>query len=175
MPKANDTRDRAVLILHRGPMTAGEFGAAMWPGRTGRITSSSGGGDYAAQMLLGRLRAKGIVRTTLDPGATRWELTSRGKELLRVAGDHDITDKQIRDLQAVLFAGQADEQQLSGLLACHDALGRSHRRSAARAHCAELISKMAWRPTPCRKCGTHLMNWWRFCPFCGQQIGPRRV
>ncbi len=116
MPKANDTRDRAVLILHRGPMTAGEFGAAMWPGRTGRITSTSGGGDYAAQMLLGRLRAKGIVRTTLDPGATRWELTSRGKELRRAAGDGD------------------------------------------------------WRPTPCRKCGTQLMNWWRFCPFCGQQL-----
>jgi len=81
----------------------------------------------------------------------------------------DITDKQIRDLQAALFAGPADEQQLSGLLACHDALGRSHRRSAARAHCAELIHKVSWRPTPC-ECGTSLMRWWRFCPSCGQQL-----
>ncbi len=49
-----------------------------------------------------------------------------------------ITDEQIRDLQAALFAGAADERQLSGLVACHDALGRSHRRPAARAHCAKL-------------------------------------
>lgn len=54
---------RALRILGRGAMTAGEFGDDMWPERTGKITSSGGGGDYAAQMLLGRLRAHGLVRT----------------------------------------------------------------------------------------------------------------
>jgi hypothetical protein len=53
-----------------------------------------------------------------------------------------VTDKQIRDLQAALFAGPADERQLSGLVACHDALGRSCRRARARAHCVELINRL---------------------------------
>lgn len=51
-----------------------------------------------------------------------------------------ITDAQIRELQTTLFAATADGRQLRGLVACHDALGRSHRRSRARAHCAELLN-----------------------------------
>lgn len=27
-----------------------------------------------------------------------------------------------------------------------------------------------WREAPCRKCRTHLMRWWSFCPSCGQQL-----
>ena len=51
-----------------------------------------------------------------------------------------ITDGQIRELQASLFAGPADAPQLHGLVDCHDALGRSHRAKAARARCAEILN-----------------------------------
>ena len=53
-----------------------------------------------------------------------------------------ITDAQIRDLRERLFAGPADARASLGLVACHDALGRSHRRSKARAQCAELLVAM---------------------------------
>jgi hypothetical protein len=50
-----------------------------------------------------------------------------------------ITDVEIRRLQDLLFRGPADSVQLRGLVACHDALGRSHRRLAAREHCTQLL------------------------------------
>jgi hypothetical protein len=49
-----------------------------------------------------------------------------------------ISDSEIRQLRERLFRRPADSVQLRGLVACHDALGRSHRREAARAHCATL-------------------------------------
>jgi hypothetical protein len=52
-----------------------------------------------------------------------------------------ITDEQIRELQTWLFERHAfDELELSGLVAVHDALGRSHRRKKARARCAEILN-----------------------------------
>jgi predicted amidophosphoribosyltransferase len=27
-----------------------------------------------------------------------------------------------------------------------------------------------WRIKPCRRCGAQVMLWWRYCPFCGQQL-----
>jgi hypothetical protein len=54
-----------------------------------------------------------------------------------------ITDAQIRELREMLFAeprGSAMAPAICvGLVACWDALGRSQRRSKARAHCAELL------------------------------------
>lgn len=52
-----------------------------------------------------------------------------------------ITDAQIRKLRATLLAETANARQLHGLVACHVALGRSHHRSRARAHCAGLINE----------------------------------
>lgn len=65
-----------------------------------------------------------------------------------------ITDAQIRDLSAMLLSGPADARQLHGLVDCHDALGRSHRREAARLRSAELLADVqrpahtAERPVP---------------------------
>lgn len=59
-----------------------------------------------------------------------------------------ITDVQIRALREDLFAGPADARQLHGLVACWDALGRSHRRGKARAHCAALINGVDPLPSP---------------------------
>ena len=53
-----------------------------------------------------------------------------------------ITDAQIRDLRETLFNRPADSRQLRGLVDCHDALGRSHRRGGARTRCAELLTAM---------------------------------
>ena len=53
-----------------------------------------------------------------------------------------ITDAQIRDLREALFNGPADSRQLRGLVDCHDALGRSHRRGGARARCTALLTAM---------------------------------
>ena len=59
-----------------------------------------------------------------------------------------ITDAQIRALREDLWDGPADARQLSGVVACLDALGRSHCRSKARAHCAALINGVVPQPTP---------------------------
>lgn len=105
------TTDRVLRILAQRPMTAGELGTELWDvtwdtdwcphgmanagvcgackktpnKRKGRIASSNGGGDYAAQMLLGRMRKAGLVRGTLPSadyqrGATVWVLTAKGKK-----------------------------------------------------------------------------------------------
>lgn len=112
------------MVLDGCSMAACELGAALWPDRTGRRwVSSSGGGDYAAQMLLGRMRKIGLVRTTSDPGSSRWELTARGREVVRVM--RRITDLGeyagklgIRGLVAEIEA----ENELAALL-------RHHKRS----------------------------------------------
>lgn len=47
-------------------------------------------------------------------------------------GDNPITDEQIREERAALFADPVNSDQLIGLVSCIDALGRSHRRGMAR-------------------------------------------
>jgi hypothetical protein len=56
-----------------------------------------------------------------------------------------ITDAEICRLRDLLFRGPADSVQLRGLVACHDALGRSHRRLSAREHCAQLLQTIQRR------------------------------
>lgn len=71
----------AFLAAH-GPQSADAVGAEVWKGRPrGRTTSSGGGGDYAAQMLLGRLRKAGLVRVVPSEGSSRWDVTPRGREV----------------------------------------------------------------------------------------------
>lgn len=77
---------RAIVYLRtvgRDGATADFVGDAVWPERKGRITSSGGGGDYAAQMLLGRLRKRGLAEVVAGEGASRWALTGRGIHLRR--------------------------------------------------------------------------------------------
>lgn len=72
----------ALAYLHKhGEADAGSIGAHLWRDRKGRGISASGGGDYAAQMLLGRLRKAGLVTTSSGEGATRWTLTPSGRAL----------------------------------------------------------------------------------------------
>jgi hypothetical protein len=69
------------LITH-GPSTADTIGIHVWAGRKrGKTTSMGGGGDYAAQMLLGRLKSAGLVQQTHGEGSTRWEIATRGRQV----------------------------------------------------------------------------------------------
>jgi hypothetical protein len=67
-------------LVENGPSAADMVGIYVWAGKErGRVTSSGGGGDYAAQMMLGRLKAAGLVEHAHTEGATRWVVTSRGR------------------------------------------------------------------------------------------------
>ena len=80
---------RALLCLHKGGyngLSAGEVGAGVWPEREcrpGRGVSVNGGGDYAAQMLLGRLKKTGLVEYASSEGSTRWCLSAKGRAKVR--------------------------------------------------------------------------------------------
>lgn len=73
------TTDRVLqYLLKHGPSGCFEVGTCI-DNRRGRISSVNGGGDYAAQMLLGRMRSAGLVRDDGSTGSTRWELTPAGR------------------------------------------------------------------------------------------------
>ena len=80
---------RALLCLYDGGyggVSSGEVGGAVWPEREirfGRGVSSNGGGDYAAQMLLGRLKKAGLVEYAPSEGSTRWRLSTKGLHEVR--------------------------------------------------------------------------------------------
>lgn len=74
--------ERAIVILaeagHNG-LSADMFGALLWANeKRGQTSSNGGGGDYAAQMMLGRLRKQGLVRTKHTEGSSVWEVTPFG-------------------------------------------------------------------------------------------------
>lgn len=85
-PDLNRTCRLALEALAREPMSASCVGAIVWPWgerkRKGRVIASQGGGDYAAQMLLGRMRKLGLVQVQHGEGSSVWELTEKGKAAL---------------------------------------------------------------------------------------------
>lgn len=87
-PKTTATQ-RALRCLYDGGyagVSSGEVGGAVWPDREvrfGRGVSSNGGGDYAAQMLLGRLKKAGLVEYATSEGSTRWRLSTKGRNEVR--------------------------------------------------------------------------------------------
>jgi len=86
---ATTATQRALLCLHDGGyngLSAGEVGASVWPEREcrpGRGVSVNGGGDYAAQMLLGRLKKARLVEYATNEGSTRWRLSTKGRDEVR--------------------------------------------------------------------------------------------
>lgn len=83
---------RALMYLFSSGGSAGvgcfDVGNAVWPERVvrgGRGVSSNGGGDYAAQMLLGRLKKTGLVEYAPSTGSSRWRLSEKGlREVHRI-------------------------------------------------------------------------------------------
>jgi hypothetical protein len=66
------------LLMKHGPTGCSVVGTVI-NNRRGRISASTGGGDYAAQMLLGRMKKAGLVRHARSEGSTMWELTAKGR------------------------------------------------------------------------------------------------
>lgn len=66
-------------LLEHGPSGCADVGTVI-TNRTGTRggVSSNGGGDYAAQMLLGRLKKSGLVRHAPSDGSSLWTLTEAG-------------------------------------------------------------------------------------------------
>lgn len=67
------------LVRHRDGTSASIVGAHVWGHtRKGHVVASQGGGDYAAQMLLGRMRKRGWVRVLDGEGSSMWAATRKG-------------------------------------------------------------------------------------------------
>lgn len=94
--------DRAIVYLAQAQrdslagLSAGILGALLWADRRqGRVSAVQGGGDYAAQMLLGRLRKQGLVCVVSDDrcgaGSSMWTTTPSGAQraeiVRRIHGD----------------------------------------------------------------------------------------
>lgn len=130
--KKPTTTGRALLLLARRPMTAGELGNELWRTamRRGRIASASGGGDYAAQMLLGRLRKAGLARTKYAgpgwAGCSVWELTEAGvKAAVRAVLDGGQSSASISARAEI--EGRTPEPRMPVLRRCGLGLARSKR------------------------------------------------
>lgn len=79
-----ETERQVLSFLDRRLVAAAwQVGSMLWPNRRGRTCAVQGGGDYAAQMLLGRLRKKGWVRVADGTGSSEWTLTSLGRRELK--------------------------------------------------------------------------------------------
>lgn len=91
-----ETEFQALTYLRRSESSAGMVGAHLWPERRSRGTAVQGGGDYAAQMLLGRLRKKGWTRVAAGEGSSVWEITSIGIRDLSV----ERTRRSMRESEA---------------------------------------------------------------------------
>lgn len=80
------TCNALVILNASGPMCAADLGGTLWAHKIrGRTSSSGGGGDYAAQMLLGRLRKLGLAKTVRGDGASLWTITADGRWALNEA------------------------------------------------------------------------------------------
>jgi len=102
-------------LISAGPSSAQILGERAFLGRrtrqNGRIGASQGGGDYAAQMLLGRLKRAGIVQHASSgdyDGCSLWEITTKGRKILQ----HDLRPAKRPVRHAIrLEPGQAIEIQ----------------------------------------------------------------
>ena len=79
--KERNTTTRRVcrFLAKHGPSGCSDIGTVI-DNRKGRVSASTGGGDYAAQMLLGRMKKAGLVRHVRSEGSSLWELTAKGQQ-----------------------------------------------------------------------------------------------
>lgn len=101
---------RALLCLYDSGydgVSSGEVGEAVWPDREirfGRGVSSNGGGDYAAQMLLGRLKKAGLAEYAPSEGSSRWRLSKKGLQEVRKLRDVKIPKSGTKSTGAIVSA-----------------------------------------------------------------------
>ncbi len=95
-----------ILVGEGEPMSADNFGARLWRDKKrGRVTSSNGGGDYAAQCFLGKLKRDGYVRHAPSEGCTLWEITPAGRNALAAALNASGAPGEVRQLLRTTNAG----------------------------------------------------------------------
>lgn len=71
-------------LLDHGPSGCSDVGSVIEDRRGSRGgVSTNGGGDYAAQMLLGRMKKAGLVEHAPSDGSSLWRITSAGHAKLR--------------------------------------------------------------------------------------------
>lgn len=71
-------------LCDHGPSGCSLVGTVIENRRNGRGgVSTNGGGDYAAQMLLGRMKKAGLVEHAPSDGSSLWQLTSAGRAKLK--------------------------------------------------------------------------------------------
>jgi hypothetical protein len=118
MSKPTVTQRALRYLAANGPSPADMVGGAVWDGvRRGHVISSNGGGDYAAQMLLGRLRKAGLVRVAHgDAHTSQWELTELGRrEAIQYPPSNDgPVEVQLEIKLAELLAQNDDEWEPCG-------------------------------------------------------------
>jgi hypothetical protein len=110
--RVNIPRDSAAhralgYLDEQGPQPADMVGVRVWPERTKRPCANQGGGDYAAQMLLGRLKKAGYVRHAWSEGSSLWEITPAGRKKIT----KNLDPARRRGTVKKFAAGQAVEIQ----------------------------------------------------------------
>lgn len=74
---------RVLLYLFtHGVCSADAVGTVISPNSTRKRSPNGGGGDYAAQMMLGRMKSAGLVCHAFSEGSALWELTPKGMKLV---------------------------------------------------------------------------------------------
>jgi hypothetical protein len=86
--KQQDKVPTTVQVLRylrdHGPSGCSDIGTVIENRRGSRGgVSTNGGGDYAAQMLLGRMKRAGLVEHAPSDGSSLWQLTSAGHAKLK--------------------------------------------------------------------------------------------
>lgn len=134
--KVTSLESRALAYLLQSSASASMVGAYLWPSRTTRGTATQGGGDYKAQMFLGRLRKKGWARVAAGEGSSVWEVTTKGRAVMEKTPPTSVvlTERSCEP------KGEIDKAWIRGFvtgLACamevnHDEQGAAYAMACAR-------------------------------------------
>jgi hypothetical protein len=113
-PRRATAAERAALALLRdkGPQPADAVDQHVWPNAPGRRISSNGGGTYASQMLLGRMRQQGWVRVQHGEGSSIWEIRPGGLDALAAPPPMKLTRVQARAMVILMLGVQPWEDAL---------------------------------------------------------------
>ena len=71
-----------LYLFNHGVCSADAVGTVISPNSTRKRSPNGGGGDYAAQMMLGRMKSAGLVKHAFSEGSSLWELTPKGMKLV---------------------------------------------------------------------------------------------
>jgi hypothetical protein len=121
-------------LAANGPATADMVGAVVWKGKKrGKTTSMGGGGDYAAQMLLGRMKKAGLVMVDVE---AQLEICHAVQLLPDDAARAHLSldDTLLGEARALRRGGHLHAHDIAALIVVHRRVGsllRTERRAQA--------------------------------------------